>query len=424
MYEDFFGPREKVQRNPEPLQHNPRRNDEMEEMDEYYSSGKPLNANNTPIVKRSETSSTDPGRDEADPKQPETQPKQDTHESDPAPHSPTSQLFPASEDHPSQSTFEKLQSRLSSRISSLERDAVADKQWQLSGEALARARPVNSLLAESDLSVDYASKPVPVVTADTTASLEDVIRSRVVEALFDDVQRRTRRTAAAPRPARREMDEEKSSESLVQVYEAEYLKQKAAAEGGDGARGGGGEAEESREQKEVKALYASLCETLDALSNHHYTPAPAELASAEITVSAAPAISLEEVIPGYVSNAQLVAPGDVYRSGLKQSKSEMTDVDKKRAKRAAKSRNRKAELERKGKEAVANAESRAVGESKGQTSSAAVDELLGMENVTMISSGKDDSLSKGKKRKAGVLEKGGQIGASKMSGKSASFIKL
>jgi U3 small nucleolar RNA-associated protein MPP10 len=305
-----------------------------------------------------------------------------------------------------QSSFEKSQEKLTARISALEDQAVADKAWQLTGESTAKARPVNALLGESDLGIDYASKPVPVISVDSTIGLEDKIKARIKDALFDDVERRVVTVDKRRMKKDRTGEDEKSGQSLVQVYEKEYLRQSAESKGGKEVV-----EEETKEEKEVIELFAKLVETLDSLCNSHFTPNRPEVASMEVVVQA-PAISVEEVIPGHVSNAQLVAPGDVYRAGLKQSKGEMESADRRREKRAKKAKGQK----------IGKVEGKS--EKKADVGSASVKELLGMENVTMIK-GKDGSVGGegGKKRKAKVMEQGGEIGA-KAARASANFIRL
>jgi hypothetical protein len=92
------------------------------------------------------------------------------------------------------------------------------------------------------------------------------------------------------------------------------------------------------EHKEVASLFTELCHKLDALSNFHFTPRPASI---DLTVRAhVPAISVEEIIPAAVSDAQLVAPQDVYASkaqGLPVAATETSREEKKRNHRHKKS---------------------------------------------------------------------------------------
>jgi U3 small nucleolar ribonucleoprotein component len=56
--------------------------------------------------------------------------------------------------------------------------------------------------------------------------------------------------------------------------------------------------------------FQSLCLALDTLCNYHYTP-PAPEVDLEVASVAAPAISMEEVIPTGVSEAILMAPEEI-----------------------------------------------------------------------------------------------------------------
>jgi U3 small nucleolar RNA-associated protein MPP10 len=53
---------------------------------------------------------------------------------------------------------------------------------------MATARPKNSAL-EVDLDFEHVAMPAPVITAEITQSLEDLIKKRIVENRFDDVVR-------------------------------------------------------------------------------------------------------------------------------------------------------------------------------------------------------------------------------------------
>lgn len=78
------------------------------------------------------------------------------------------------------STHQKRLADIASEIATFEQENVGAKDWTLMGEATARGRPVNSLL-EEDLEFERVAKVVPVVTEETTHSLEDRIKARILE---------------------------------------------------------------------------------------------------------------------------------------------------------------------------------------------------------------------------------------------------
>jgi U3 small nucleolar RNA-associated protein MPP10 len=83
-------------------------------------------------------------------------------------------------DEVGKSAHEKRLERVKQQIEEFEMQNVGQKDWTLGGEASAKARPLNSLL-EEDLEFDHAAKPVPVITQETTETLEDMIKKRIVE---------------------------------------------------------------------------------------------------------------------------------------------------------------------------------------------------------------------------------------------------
>jgi U3 small nucleolar RNA-associated protein MPP10 len=133
----------------------------------------------------------------------------------------------------------------------------------------------------------------------------------------------------------------------------------------------------AKQHGEINALFSSLSQKINALTNFHFTP-PAVHAEIQVTTSA-PAISLEEATPGTASAASLLAPEEVYNKskGVEKADSEKTATDKKRERRAKKKRKKSERLavERKDK-AKADA---------GQESKKAVlAKLVGQKNVTVI----------------------------------------
>ncbi|RUP11984.1 Mpp10 protein-domain-containing protein, partial [Jimgerdemannia flammicorona] len=187
---------------------------------------------------------------------------------------------------------------------------VGEKDWTLGGEASSKARPLNSLL-EEDLEFEHVVKPVPVITQETTETLEEMIKRRILDNAFNDVERKADPTFRPYLPSKRvELSDEKSKKSLAENYEDDYVKETTV----------GGIANEKdkvlkKEHQEIDNMFRDLCQKLDALSNFHYTPKPPKPEIA--VISDAPAISMEEVIPVNVSDATLLAPEEVYdKKGL------------------------------------------------------------------------------------------------------------
>ena len=69
-------------------------------------------------------------------------------------------------------------------IEKLEDENVAEKPWQLTGEVNSQHRPLNSLLEEV-FSFDHMTRTVPIITEETTKSLEDIIKRRIIDEVHD-----------------------------------------------------------------------------------------------------------------------------------------------------------------------------------------------------------------------------------------------
>ncbi|KAK4575376.1 U3 snoRNP protein [Recurvomyces mirabilis] len=252
------------------------------------------------------------------------------------------------------SAHERRKAALAEEIRKLEAANVAKREWTLSGEARGADRPVNSLL-EEDLDFERAGKPVPVITAEVSESIEELIKRRILAYDFQDIIRRRPDDLATGKDARRgklnyDLDDSKSKKGLAEEYEEEHLRRT------DPNFVDVKDEKMRKEEKEIEALWNKVRSDLDSLSSWHFRPkAPAP--QLDIRVDA-PTISLEDARPsagGEVAGASQLAPQEVYRageavsgkeevagkSGLPAAREEMSREEKLRRRRREKERSRK-----------------------------------------------------------------------------------
>lgn len=244
------------------------------------------------------------------------------------------------------STHERRQAKLQEEIRKLEAANVAKRQWQLSGEARAMDRPLNSLL-EENLEFERAGKPVHVVTAELSEDIEALIKRRILAGEFDEVHRR-RPDDLATGPVRRgryELDDTKAKQGLAEIYEEEHLR--ANDPNFVDAR----DEKLKKEHAEISALWKTLNAKLDSLSSSHFKPKPAA-PNLEIRVDA-PAIEMEDARPtagSDVAGASMLAPQEVYKPGDEDNKAEIVTKSGMPISREELSREEKASRRRRDKE--------------------------------------------------------------------------
>lgn len=74
-------------------------------------------------------------------------------------------------------------------IKDLEDKNLGEKPWQLKGEIAAKARPENSLLQEH-LDFDVSAKPSSEKTEEDNQTIETLIKQRIKDKFFNDVERK------------------------------------------------------------------------------------------------------------------------------------------------------------------------------------------------------------------------------------------
>nr|XP_027236457.1 U3 small nucleolar ribonucleoprotein protein MPP10-like [Penaeus vannamei] len=226
------------------------------------------------------------------------------------------------------SSYEKEREKEMRMINTLEEDVITEKPWHLRGEISATNRPENSAL-EEQMDYNIGVRQKPVITEDITTLLERVILGRIRSKAFDDVERKVK-VAADPFEFKKKLllDQEKSKQSLAEIYEQEYLKQNEASSKKD--------EEETAEHKEIRERMDSLFSQLDMLANFHYIPKQVQ---PEVKIkSNLPAISIEEATPLAMSDASTLAPQEIMApiQGELKGKDERTSTDKKRERRKKK----------------------------------------------------------------------------------------
>ena len=237
-----------------------------------------------------------------------------------------------------QSAHSKQDQRLADETTQLEQEMLSEKPWQMTGEAKGASRPVNSLL-QGTPEFERATKMAPMITAERTADLETVLKTRILAEDWDDVVPRELPDVGwhKKRGELPEVSQEKSKLGLGELYEREYLK-KATGYDVDAVEK---QTEEDKAKGEMKTLFANLCSKLDALSNYHYAPRPIA-DEANLQPSSKPAIAMEEALPLHTSDARAAAPHEVFAaSGVLVAASERTPDDRKRLRQANKAARRK-----------------------------------------------------------------------------------
>ncbi|KAJ1326578.1 U3 small nucleolar RNA-associated protein MPP10 [Microdochium nivale] len=252
------------------------------------------------------------------------------------------------------SAHERREAKLAEEIRKLESASVAKREWTMAGEAKAADRPTNSLL-EQDLDFEHVGKPVPVITAAVSESIEDMIKRRILSQEFDEVIKRrpgSDEFGSAPRRGLVDVDDSKNKQSLAEIYEEQHVK-----DSNPDTYVSKSDEKLRKDEVEIEQMWKDVCGKLDALSSWHYRPKAA--APSLTVVSDVATISMEDAQPataqGVSGGDQTLAPQEIYKagketaekgevvakSGLPIAREEMSREEKLRRRRREKERIRK-----------------------------------------------------------------------------------
>ncbi|ELR03067.1 U3 snoRNP protein [Pseudogymnoascus destructans] len=254
------------------------------------------------------------------------------------------------------SAHERRQAKLAEEIRRLEAASVQKREWTLSGEARAADRPQNSLL-EQDLDFERTGKPVPVITAEVSESIEELIKRRIIAQEFDEVIRRRPDSDSVPDNARRgafELEDTKAQQSLAEMYEEEHVK-----DNNPDTYMSKADDKLKKQHLEIEGLWKDVCGKLDALSSWHYKPKPP--APSLTVVADVATVNMEDAQPtmasGITGADSMLAPQEIYKAGKDKNsvdkgeivpksgapiaRQEMTRVEKLRRRRREKERIKK-----------------------------------------------------------------------------------
>lgn len=188
--------------------------------------------------------------------------------------------------------YMKRQAALTAQIEAIENEISGPKSWGMKGEVQSHQREADSLMFE-DVQFQHALRVEEPLTAELAMEIEDIIKQRIKDHHFDDVQPRHDKNDLGDITVTKKSDEEVlSSEKprfgLAEQYEREF---KQIATGISDHQ-----VKLQEKYRELSGLFATVNSQLDALCNFYYT-AKNNVTELKVTSSQVSAESKEEILP-------------------------------------------------------------------------------------------------------------------------------
>lgn len=234
-------------------------------------------------------------------------------------------------------------------VEEMERESVEPKTWELRGEVSAFARPRDSLL-ETEMEHDVGVRPRSFVNTDVSEAVEDMIKQRIVDGIFDDVMPAVPEDYTKEKAGKEvaEVSQEKATEGLADVYAREFTEEKDKEIQQVKSRTVERKEKETEteEQQHVNELYERLNGKLDALCNLHFAPSAVNRADMDVVKKNVKAVAAEEAMPDGASDGDALAPHEVFSADKNASKGENERTKRERKARRRGNKNREAKRRR------------------------------------------------------------------------------
>jgi U3 small nucleolar RNA-associated protein MPP10 len=145
-------------------------------------------------------------------------------------------------------------------INNIEQRLIGEKDWTMKGEITGKYRPVNSLL-ESNLDFKVTKRPPPIPSVEWSNKIENLIRIRVSNDLFDDPKRVSTKEKLKLNDINDQLVFEKSNKGLAELYEEDWYKENQE---------GGLKEVKSQEKKEIEEMVEELFDMFGKLTSNQF----------------------------------------------------------------------------------------------------------------------------------------------------------
>ena len=202
------------------------------------------------------------------------------------------------------------------QIKEIEEKMISKKEWSTRGEVLGKERPKDSLLTKAmDFEVGLRAPPIP--DREFTDKLENMIKQRILDDLFDDpIKKNIINLNEEKKADNDELNFEKSKKGLGEIYEEKYL---------------GNEKTENKVdeiKKECDDLCNKLFDIFKSMTNGSATPYGLKgKKEQDINITNIPAIQIEDIGNFISDNKEKIKSGkELYNPNKirRKNKEEMT----------------------------------------------------------------------------------------------------